>query len=121
MKLKTGIIAMGLAALVAAGCEEGQTNARSVGETITLTKPEGCEMIKDIRYDNNHDLCQLLCVDSNYNLVLYSINQPERKWNKWKKIEIKEYEPTTAEQNPGYATKEQSLEQTTAEQAPGQK
>lgn len=78
--MKTILAALGLAALVA-GCDTTKTNVSTVGENYVLTKPDGCETVKDIRYECGDSWCQyqLFC-EQDGGMVLYTRNKVLSEW-----------------------------------------
>lgn len=80
-KTLSGIVAaLGLA--LAAGCAD-HTNISAVGENKVLTRPDGCEKVKDIRYQivpgETYNVYQLLC-EQDGGLVLYSRDSTDEEW-----------------------------------------
>lgn len=77
--MKTLLATLGLAALVAS-CSD-KTNVSTIGENKILTKPAGCETVKDIRYECYHGGCayQLLC-EQDGGMVLYNRDSTEDEW-----------------------------------------
>lgn len=73
--MKTILAVLGLAALVAS-CDK--TDVSKVGEDKLLTKPVGCETVKDIRYVHSR-IYQLLC-EQDGGMVLYSRNIDGSEW-----------------------------------------
>ena len=86
--MRKEMMVLGLAGLLGIGCEN--IDVSSVSENVNLTKPEGCEIEKDIRhYESFGGFChyQILCGNSKDDkLTLY-----ERACTaeEWKKTELK--------------------------------
>ena len=82
------IMALGLAGILAAGCDDRTVS--TIGENVNLTRPEGCETVKDVRYNSSaYGYCryQILCSNSkDEKLTLY-----DRFCNNesWRKIEVR--------------------------------
>ncbi|MDI6737447.1 MAG: hypothetical protein QME12_02925 [Nanoarchaeota archaeon] len=77
--MKKLLAALGLAVMVA-GCDK--TNVSTVGENEVLTKPVGCETVKDIRFytgSRGFHGYQLLC-EQDGGLVLYTRGKDSGAW-----------------------------------------
>lgn len=87
-KMRTEIMALGLAGILGIGCDNKDVS--SVSENVNLTKPEGCEIEKDIRhYESAYGFCsyQVICGNSkNDKLTLYERTCTAEGW---KKIELR--------------------------------
>mgnify|MGYP001598529791 CR=1 FL=1 len=79
--MRKEIMMLGLAGLL--GCEDNYDVSR-VEQNIELTKPTGCETIKDIRLErgNSASYYQILCNDKEGNLTLYHRFSQDEAWQK---------------------------------------
>ena len=78
--MRKEILMMGLAGLL--GCFEKKYDISRVDENIELTKPVGCETVKDVRYEYGYSAYsyQILCSDKEGNLTLYNRNTVSDNW-----------------------------------------
>lgn len=60
-------LTLGLAALLATACNNGET--KKIGEEVTIARPYGCEKVKDIHFEEEY--YYVLCEGSDANLALY--------------------------------------------------
>ena len=80
LQMRKEILMMGLAGLL--GCDKYDIS--QVQEDVALTKPAGCEMVKDIRLEQSlaGESYQFLCNDKEKNLVLFHRYTTEEVWHK---------------------------------------
>ena len=82
--MRKEIMALGIAGILGIGCDNRDVS--SVSENVNLTKPEGCEIEKDIRhYESFGGFChyQILCGNfKNDKLTLYERTCTAEGWRK---------------------------------------
>ncbi|MFA5887595.1 MAG: hypothetical protein WC852_02705 [Candidatus Nanoarchaeia archaeon] len=80
MKTLTKILGVGgLVAALGSGCEKRDVSA--VGETIVVTKPGGCEIVKEFTRNPDDQVYNMVCEENGKN-VYYDRRFADEKWTR---------------------------------------